>query len=155
MSQHEAVYQAIEEKLQENPAFRKKFAEGISASLERAGLDVVPIETAAESILPQKTLAVAAGQVITAGAFWWGYHFVIPEAAMKDFTSAGNVVTAFMTLGGSLIAASGGTLAPLVAVVAAYAAAELVLMQAIDKGKGVYLSAVWPSPLLIVPTRIT
>ena len=74
---------------------------------------------------------------------------------MKDFTSAGNVVTAFMGLGGSVIAASGGTLAPLVAVVAAYAAAELVLMQAIDKGKGVYLSAVWVSPALIVPTRIT
>ena len=155
MSQQDAVFRAIEEALHENPAFRKEFGEGISASLERVGLNAAPTETDVQNILPRKTLAVASGQVITAEAFWWGYHFVIPEAAMKDFSSVGNVVTAFMALGGSVIAASGGALAPLVAIVAAYAAAELVLMQAIDKGKGVYLSATWISPALIIPTPIT
>jgi hypothetical protein len=98
--------------------------------------------------------AVGKEQVISAEAFWWGYHFVIPEAAMKDFLAGGDVITKFMALGGTIIAASGGSLAPLVAVMGAYVVVELTLMKAIDRGKGVYLSAVWASPALIVPTPI-
>ncbi len=56
MIPHEAVYQAIEKKCQEDSEFRKKLGEGISASLEKAGLEAVPIETAAESILSRGTL---------------------------------------------------------------------------------------------------
>ena len=99
--------------------------------------------------------AVGKEQVISAEAFWWGNHFVIPEAAMKDFLAGGDVITKFMALGGTIITASGGSLAPLVAVMmGAYVVVELALMKAIDRGKGVYLSAVWASPALIVPTPI-
>jgi hypothetical protein len=155
MSPSETVFLAFEKKLREDPEFRKKLGEGISASLERAGLEAAPTETTAESLRLGETLAVAAGQVITAQAFWWGYQFVIPESTMKGFSNAGNAVMAFMSLGGSVIAASGGALAPAVAIAAAYVAAELALMQVVDQGKGVYLSASWLKPDLIVPTAIT
>ncbi|MEB3278791.1 MAG: hypothetical protein VKK42_07680 [Lyngbya sp.] len=152
----EAVSQVFKNKLQQDLKFREKLAEGICASLEKAGLEAPPIETTAENIRLGETLNVAAGQEkITAAAFWWGYHFVIPEAVMKEFSKVSDVVAAFMAYGGSLIAASGGTLAPLVAIVAAYVSVQLALMQAVNQGKGVYLSATWISPVILVPTPIT
>ncbi len=154
MDPYEAINEAFEKKLQEDSDFREKLGEGISASLEKAGLAEAPLKAPGESLRPDRAVSFAAGQVIRAKAFWWGYHFVIPESAMDEFTSIGNVISTFMALGGSVIAASGGSLAPVVAIVAAYAAAELAIMQAIDQGKGVYLSASWVSPALIVPTPI-
>ncbi|EAW36439.1 hypothetical protein [Lyngbya sp. PCC 8106] len=151
----EAVSQVFENKLQQDLKFREKVAEGICASLEKAGLEAPPTETTTENIRLGETLDVAAGPVITAAAFWWGYHFVIPEAVMKEFSKVSDVFAAFMAYGGSLIAASGGTLASLVAIVAAYVSVQLVLMQAVNQGKGVYLSATWISPVILVSTPIT
>ena len=150
----ETVNQAFEKKLQEDPVFRENLVKEISSTLEKGGLVDSPIKVVTKNSPSLEILAAAEGQVITAQAFWWGYHFVIPEAAMKDFTSGGSVVAAFMALGGTIIAASGGALAPLVAVVAAYVAVELPLMLAIDQGKGVYLSAVWLTWAVLVPTAI-
>lgn len=170
--QFEAVSKAMEKKLREDPDYLRRMSEDIIASLERAdhradlervNLQSTELERADFEIGEPETieeqllggmLEGGKNQVITAEAFWWGYHFVIPESAMKDFTDAGDVTAAFMGLGGAVIAASGGSLAPVVAIVAAYVAAELALMRAVDRGKGVYLSASWASPAAIVPTPI-
>ncbi len=154
MGQFENLSQAFEKKLKEDEDFKKKFSEGIVASLKESGLKSPSPEE--EELIMREPLAKAVGkeQVITAEAFWWGYHFVIPEAAMKDFLAGGDVLAKFMALGGTIITASGGSLAPLVAVMGAYVIVELTLMKAIDRGKGVYLSAIWASPALIVPTPI-
>lgn len=169
--QFEAVSEAMGKKIREDREELRQVSEGIIASLDRANLGAhlegvtrsTELERAdfevgdAEAIEEQLlggTLEGGKNQVITAEAFWWGYHFVVPESAMKDFTKAGDVTASFMALGGAAIAASGGSLAPAVGVVAAYVAAELALMKAVDKGKGVYLSASWVSPGVIVPTPI-
>ena len=154
MSYFEDFSKAYEKKLEEDKKFRKKFEEGIITSLKKSGLESPVFED--EDPLMGKTLMKAANkkQVITAQAFLWGYHFVIPEPAMKDFLAGGEVLAKFMALGGAAITASGGTLAPVVAVAGAYLVLELTLMKALDRGKGVYLSAIWPSPALIIPTPI-
>ncbi|MFC5368906.1 hypothetical protein [Salinirubrum litoreum] len=170
--QFDVISGAMEERLREHPDLQQQLIENIEANLRR----IDPVATAESLDLPGTDLdptdfqyevsgavgaqlfgepsAAGENQLITARAYWWGYQFRIPEAAMQDFNEAGNVVAAFMTLGGSAIAASGGTLAPVLAVTAAYVAAELALMNVVDGGKGVYLTASWASPALIVPTAI-
>ena len=143
--------ESIEKQLQEDQYFSQKYWFGVVESVKNVGGELPKLA----SVEALQSLSLGQQQVITAEAFWWGYHFVIPENVMKDLNKAGNVISVFMSLGGSIIAASGGSLAPLVAVVAAYVAAELVLMNTLDQGKGIYLSATWVAPAAIIPTPIT
>ncbi|HJL19724.1 MAG TPA: hypothetical protein RMH99_28940 [Sandaracinaceae bacterium LLY-WYZ-13_1] len=59
--------------------------EGVTRSteLERADFEVGDAEAIEEQLLGG-TLEGGKNQVITAEAFWWGYHFVVPESAIAD-----------------------------------------------------------------------
>jgi hypothetical protein len=166
-----ASIEATAEWFRENPDDLRQFSEGVVASIERMeheahgervdldGTDWEPadFEVGSPGAVGEQLLddAVAGeNQVITAHANLLKYWFVIPESAMKEFETGGDVVATFMTLGGAAIAASGGALGPVVLVVAAYVAAELALMKAVDRGKGVYLTGYWAAPGIIVPTPI-
>ena len=106
---------------------------------------------------PPTPTTVAPGS-ITVEAFWWGFHFVIPESVMAAWTTTGAAagsfavsVTAFISaVGGSATAA--GPAAPYVAIAGAYVAAECAAMKALDQGHGVYLSMSWFAPGLFAPT---
>jgi hypothetical protein len=101
---------------------------------------------------PRPSLAPAAAPTnkITVQAFWWGFHFVVPEGVMAQWTAGG------VTLAGVIaaIAGSTGPAAPFVAAGAAYVAAEVGLMKTVDRGKGVYVSMSWFAPGIFVPTSI-
>jgi len=176
--QLDGVTEAMERSLREKPETLRELAEGIVASLERAkldervdsidldGTDLEPADFGVGSLgslgslesvedqLVGGPIEGAENQIITAKAYPWGFRFTIPESAMKEFTDTGDVVAAFMSLGGAAIVASGGALGPVVVVVAAYVAAELAWMKAVDRGKGVYLNGPWVAPAAIVPTAI-
>jgi hypothetical protein len=87
---------------------------------------------------------------ITVHAYWWGFHLVVPEPVMTQWTAGG------ATVGGVIAAIAGATgpAAPFIAAAAAYVAAEFGLMKTVDKGRGVYVSMSWFAPGIFVPTSI-
>ncbi len=143
---HTATLEALEKQFRENEEVQAQVAAAVASAAKRSGVQSTPVSAA----LGKKSKK----HVITAEALFWGYRFTVPESAMKDLNAAGSAVTAFMSLGGTVIAASGGALAPAVGIAAAYAGAEMALMNVADHGKGVYLSATWVAAGIIVPTAI-
>ncbi len=94
--------------------------------------------------------AAAPTNRITVQAYWWGFHFVVPEPVMAQWTAGGTTLAGVV----AAIAGSTGPAAPFVAAGAAYIAAEIGLMKAVDHGKGVYVSMSWFAPGIFVPTSI-
>ena len=47
-----------------------------------------------------------------------------------------------------------GPLLPVLGIVVGYVAAEYAAMKAVDKGKGVELSATWVAPVVLVPSAL-
>lgn len=92
--------------------------------------------------------------VVRFESFWWGYHIVIPQSAMLELEKSDDLVLAFIGMAGAAIAASGGTLAPFVAMVAPVVALQYYAMKQVNQGRGVYLSALWIFPFNLVPTAI-
>jgi len=95
--------------------------------------------------------AVARGP-ISAQGFVWGFSIYVPESEMQALLAGG---AALATLTGAVGAALSGTwAAPFIALLAAYIAAELAWMKAIDKGRGVAVSMSWVAPGIFVPTAL-
>jgi hypothetical protein len=121
--------------------------------IKRLASGATPQElTQVEATLKASTPGEAAARAephITAEAHWWGYEVFVPEKIMREFLEAKNLVATIWSLLGSVIAMP--ELAPVVGFVVGYIAAELMAMKAVDKGKGVELSAVWVAPVVLVP----
>jgi hypothetical protein len=83
-----------------------------------------------------------------------GYRVVLHEEDLKTLYESRDLIHAIMSLGGTAIAASGGTTAILVPFIVGYIALELALIKRADKGNGVYLNGDIFSPLVIVPSAI-
>jgi hypothetical protein len=113
----------------------------------------VPAEVAhLESSLSTAVPRVASAQAhITAEAHWWGFQIFIPEPIMKQLATASSL---FSTILGLLTPVLVGPLAAVLVIVAGYVAAELAAMKAVDKGKGVELSATWLAPVVLVPSAL-
>jgi hypothetical protein len=47
-----------------------------------------------------------------------------------------------------------GPLLPVLGIVVGYVAAEFAAMKAVDKGRGVELSATWVAPVVLVPSAL-
>jgi hypothetical protein len=89
---------------------------------------------------------------ISAQGFVWGFSVYVPESEMAALLAGGTALaTLTAAVGGAL---SGTWAAPFIAVLAAYIAAELAWMKAIDKGRGVAVSMSWVAPAIFVPTAL-
>lgn len=109
---------------------------------------VAHIEATLSAAVPQ----VASAQAhITAKSHWWGFQIFIPENVMKQLTQGASL---FSTILGLLTPVLVGPLAAVAVIVAGYVAAELAAMKAVDKGKGVELSAIWAAPAILVPSAL-
>ena len=98
--------------------------------------------------------------------FWWGFHMFIPEDGVRIIEASlgiegaglgvGSTVAGAAVEGGilSALAAAGasGPLAIFLAALAAFVVAQAALIQAVDKGKGVYVNMSWFAPGVFVPT---
>jgi hypothetical protein len=85
---------------------------------------------------------------ITAEAFWWGFHFIIPETLMDEWTQTGVAV-------GKVIQAASTFAGPasiFVNLFGAFVEAEFQLCRAVDQGNGVFVSMCWFAPGIFVPT---
>jgi hypothetical protein len=87
---------------------------------------------------------------ITAQAFWWGFHFVVPEELMEVWTSAGIGLGAVL----AAVAPETGPAAPFVWLAGAYLAAEFELAKRVNRGRGVYVSMLWVAPGIFLPTPV-
>lgn len=87
---------------------------------------------------------------ITVQTYGWGFHFVVPEALMQDWTGAGLAVAEVV----QFAATFAGPAAVFVEALGEYLEAEFDLAKAVDKGNGVYVSMSWFAPALFVPTPI-
>ena len=87
---------------------------------------------------------------ISADDYWWGYNFVFPEASMSALEESGDVVETFLSLLGDIAE----ELKPILDFVEDYLKADLGAAKLVDEGAGVYLSAAWIAPAVLVPTPI-
>ena len=94
--------------------------------------------------------AKASDKKITAEAFWWGIHIVIPEGPLNDIRHASDI--------GKVVAGAIGTgfgiagvppVAIGIGLIVAVWGAESLTINAVDQGKGVYLSWLWPQLALV------
>ena len=172
----------VEQEVARDPAARQQAAEEAHEGLKRAGVEAPPPEAIArdlrekegepgalrpEEMPPEKmppeqvspeALAAAAAlppeERITAKATRFGYTFYLPDRVIKEMDKSRDVFAAFMAFGGSLIWASGGTLAPLVAIVAGYVALQMAVIRRMNKGRGVRLKAWWIAPHVLFPKAL-
>ena len=86
-------------------------------------------------------------------AFWWGYHFIIPQSVMVELDKAEDIRNKILEYS-SVIAMVSGPLAPFVELVIFKIRLEFELMKLANQGKGIYLSAIWFNPTFLVPTPI-
>lgn len=108
-----------------------------------------------EAILTASTRVEAAARAephISAEAHWWGYKVFIPEKIMQEFLEAKNLVETIAALLAPVVAIP--ALTPVVGIIAGYIAVKLTAMKAVDKGKGVELSATWVAPVVLVPSAL-
>jgi hypothetical protein len=88
-------------------------------------------------------------------AFWWGYHIVVPQSAMKEleqFEKENGALTyayiaVLSTIAGIATGGAGALLGPVIII-------NWEAMKKLNRGKGVYLSALWVFPFHPVPTPI-
>jgi len=85
---------------------------------------------------------------ILAETFWWGFHLIVPEPLMDDWTHSG--IAAGQVL--NAVAAFTGPAEPFIAAIAEYIEGEFALARAVDHGNGVFVSMSWFAPLLFLPT---
>jgi hypothetical protein len=87
---------------------------------------------------------------ITAEAFWWGMHIVIPEGPLKDIETASNISKVVAGLIGTGFGVAGiPPVAIVIGIIVAVWGAESIAINAVDQGKGVYLSWIWPQVALV------
>lgn len=102
----------------------------------------------------------------TVSYFWWGFQVKLSSEAVRWYVGGENTAAGLSGVAGAVypitdaavaLVAAGGSTGPGVvffAVLAAYLVAEASLIQAADKGKGVYLSMSWFAPAVFVPTSV-
>lgn len=138
---------ALQALASQDPSFARQLRElarePLQAASRAAGRRTRPTQLRATDATP--TLAT-----ISAEAFWWGYHFVIPEASMEALSASGDIVSTFLGLLGAIAPELELVLAP----VELFLEIEFATAKGIDDGAGVYLSASWVAPALIIPTPI-
>ena len=133
---------------------------------EKSSIRNILESTSVEEDRKVSLLSAVAGNSdkITAHAYWWGFHVVIPEKALKDITTASDITKVV----GGLIGVGFGALGipPVAVIVGAIVIAfgiEGIAIKAVDQGKGVYLSWTWlqipalalgPEAALPLPTAI-
>jgi hypothetical protein len=91
-------------------------------------------------------------------ARWWGLVFVLSDAAAKDLAT-GQVgiagITATITGILSMLPAPANSLALVPGVISVILTLQSTLVTLLNRGKGVYITALWPvigSPLMWIPT---
>jgi VIT1/CCC1 family predicted Fe2+/Mn2+ transporter len=107
-----------------------------------------------EAALVASTRAAAAKSAqphITAEAHWWGYQIFIPEKVMQQLKEAPSLLATITAL---LTPVLVGPLLPVLGIIVGYVAAEFAAMKAVDKGRGVELSATWVAPVVLVPSAL-
>ncbi len=145
------VLYGLEKRLSTDASLRAQLASNIRAVLSTAGVGSPSAQDVEASISRSGFVAAAVPtDRISVQAFWWGFHFVIPEKVMNQWETGGTSVASFI----AALAPVTGPAAPFVALAAAYVAAEFGLMKAVDRGRGVYLSMLWIVPGVFVPTSI-
>lgn len=84
----------------------------------------------------------------------WGYTIVVPPAAMADLNNA--EVNGFEVAGEfiGLFSLIPSPIAPIFDIIALYVSNLLPIMNEVDQGKGVYLSATWVLLKIPIPTTI-
>lgn len=104
---------------------------------------------------PVGDLAAAAEPYVEAVPQWWGLVFVLSSQAAKDLATGASAVAGVVAAisaacsaipAAQALAAAGGVIS---AIVGLYA----VVISAMDRGNGVYITALWPS-ILIPPSWI-
>ena len=87
---------------------------------------------------------------ITAHAFWWGIHIVIPEGPLKVIRTTSDISKVVSGLIGVGFGVAGvPPVAIAIGIIVAVWGAESVAINAVDQGKGVYLSWLWPQLALV------
>ncbi|MEU8568269.1 RICIN domain-containing protein [Streptomyces pathocidini] len=84
--------------------------------------------------------------IISANSYVWGYNFVLPNAAVASLQDGGTFP--------ELLGAIPPELEPVSQVVEAYLEDDLASVRAVDEGAGVYLTATWAAPEVLVPTAV-
>jgi hypothetical protein len=87
---------------------------------------------------------------ITVEAFWWGFHFRIPEDLLSTWVAVGFSVGEIL----DVVADATGPAAPFVDLAATYIEEEFDVARRVDQGNGVFVSMSWFAPGLFVPTPI-
>ena len=103
-----------------------------------------------EQIIQQRVDAAPTLATISANSYAWGYNFTFPEAAISALRDSGNIASTFSELLGVIPP----ELKSVTQVVEAHLEADLASARAVDKGAGVYLTATWAAPEVLVPAPI-
>ncbi|MFK8186392.1 MAG: hypothetical protein AB8B99_23700 [Phormidesmis sp.] len=94
--------------------------------------------------------AIVNSNKITAEAFWWGFHIVIPESALKKIENASDIGKVISGLMGAGFGMAGiPPVAICISIITAVWGVESAAIKKADHGKGVYLSWVWPQVAFI------
>lgn len=78
--------------------------------------------------------------VITARAFWWGWHLRVPHSQVEPLINGVDDVSAIIDVALHLVPEVGEIVA---LVLKLYVTVMAGVIKAVDKGKGVYLSQTW------------
>ena len=108
------------------------------------------------AVKQSQAAAKASGSQISAEAFWWGFHIVIPEGPLKQMETASDISKVVSgAIGVGFGVAGVPPVAVCIGIIVAVWGVESIAIKAADHGKGVYLSWLWPQvPLAVVPPYI-
>lgn len=103
-----------------------------------------------QAIQQSQLNAAFSSDKITANAFWWGIHIVIPEGPLNDIRSATDISKVIVGLIGTGFGIAGvPPVAVAIGIIVAVWGVESIAINAVDQGKGVYLSWTWPQLALV------
>lgn len=152
----DSVAGAFEAAVAAEPELQRAVEEVMARSIRQSLLaststTAVPSTEDVLAMLRSKTIGTKTKGGTVARAFWWGFHIEISHEDLQAFLGGANAVNA-------IVAAIGGGIpspaAPFIALAAAFVAATLGVLAALDKGRGVYISMLWIAPGVFVPTTV-
>jgi hypothetical protein len=106
-----------------------------------------------EGLFPQSpgTTSIAASSKVTLQTYWWGYSVHLHPEGIAAMQSAGNITTASLSMVTAVITTM-PFLTAYAPVIASFIALQFAVINALNKGGGVILTASWALPVLLVPS---
>ena len=149
MTQLETLSLEIEKRTQNDPVLKKRILSNIEklVSSEYKGFALKESSLQRE-YFAKSTPLLKSDTVITAKAFWWGFHLDIPNQALDDIGEAIKTGAAVSALIGTV----SGPATPFIALAVGFIEIEYAWMRGVNRGNGVYLSMSWFAAGIFVPT---